>query len=135
LGVADLAPLHTRRGVAQPVEHALERLRRGVIEASKQCGRNRLMTISEPQAWSEFVAASPGAAGRFVAHPAGDPVPIVRRSPGEAMIVAVGPEGGLTEEEMAVAFTAGWRPVGLGPRILRVETAALAMAAWAIGFG
>ena len=56
LGVARLVPLETERGVAQPVENALERLRRGVIEASKQCGRNRLMEIAEPRAWREFLA-------------------------------------------------------------------------------
>jgi 16S rRNA (uracil1498-N3)-methyltransferase len=40
----------------------------------------------------------------------------------------VGPEGGFTAEEVAEARAAGWRLVGLGPRILRVETAALALA-------
>jgi 16S rRNA (uracil1498-N3)-methyltransferase len=43
--------------------------------------------------------------------------------------VAVGPEGGFTEEEVALARTAGWQVIDLGPRILRVETAALALAA------
>ena len=47
---------------------------------------------------------------------------------GEDMACAVGPEGGFTEEEVALAQQAGWRVVGLGNRILRVETAALAMA-------
>src|SRR3972149_595754 len=43
LGVTELVPLVTERGVAQPTDSALERLERGVIEAAKQCGRNRLM--------------------------------------------------------------------------------------------
>ena len=43
LGVSCLVPLVTARGVAQPVDRAIERLRQSVIEASKQCGRNRLM--------------------------------------------------------------------------------------------
>src|SRR5579871_5731423 len=42
LGTTTLVPLETERGVAQPTSSALERLRRQVIEASKQCGRNRL---------------------------------------------------------------------------------------------
>src|SRR5262245_60455622 len=46
LGVTRLVPLITERGVAQLVESALERLRRAVIEASKQCGRNKLMEIA-----------------------------------------------------------------------------------------
>ena len=69
LGVARLVPLETERGVAQPVENALERLRRGVIEASKQCGRNRLMEIAEPKAWRAFLAENAAAACRLVAHP------------------------------------------------------------------
>src|SRR5687768_11687842 len=43
LGVTELVPLATERGVAQPTASALDRLRRGVVEAAKQCGRNRLM--------------------------------------------------------------------------------------------
>jgi len=48
LGVSRIIPLVTEHGVAQPTEQAIERLRRGVIEASKQCGRNRLMDIGVP---------------------------------------------------------------------------------------
>ena len=49
LGVTTLVPLITERGVAQPTASAVERLARSVIEAAKQCGRNRLMQIAEPQ--------------------------------------------------------------------------------------
>jgi 16S rRNA (uracil1498-N3)-methyltransferase len=45
--------------------------------------------------------------------------------------VAVGPEGGFTDAEVEAALAAGWRPVGLGPRTLRVETAALVLTALA----
>ena len=45
----------------------------------------------------------------------------------KATVVAVGPEGGFTDEEVELARAAGWQTVGLGTRILRVETAALAM--------
>jgi 16S rRNA (uracil1498-N3)-methyltransferase len=45
------------------------------------------------------------------------------------IFVAVGPEGGFTEDEVASALAAGWRPVDLGPRILRIETAAIFLAA------
>ena len=71
LGVAELVPLETQRGVAQPSDAALERLRRSVIEASKQCGRNRLMEIGSAQSWRAFYATAPrrrfalaGASGR-----------------------------------------------------------------------
>ena len=49
-------------------------------------------------------------------------------------MLAVGPEGGFTDEEAAQAVAAGWQQVDLGPRILRVETAALALVAWVAGF-
>jgi 16S rRNA (uracil1498-N3)-methyltransferase len=45
--------------------------------------------------------------------------------------LAVGPEGGFTDDELSMAHQHGWRTVSLGPRILRVETAAIALAAWA----
>jgi 16S rRNA (uracil1498-N3)-methyltransferase len=43
--------------------------------------------------------------------------------------IAVGPEGGFADDEVAAAIAAGWQSVDLGPRILRVETAAVALAA------
>jgi 16S rRNA (uracil1498-N3)-methyltransferase len=46
--------------------------------------------------------------------------------------IAVGPEGGFTNEELAQAIRDGWRTVSLGPRILRVETAAIVLAAFMI---
>ena len=131
LGVARLVPLESERGVAQPVENALERLRRGVIEASKQCGRNRLMEIAAPRMWPAFLADSQSAACRLVAHPGQQP----RRwpAPSENAALAIGPEGGFTDDEVALAVARGWQVVDLGPRILRVETAAVALAARVIG--
>ena len=70
LGVTRVTPLRAARGVAQPVEQALQRLRRAVIEASKQCGRNRLMAIEPPQTVGEFLAAAPEQAVRVLASPA-----------------------------------------------------------------
>jgi 16S rRNA (uracil1498-N3)-methyltransferase len=136
VGVARLAPLETERGVAQPGENALQRLRRGVIEASKQCGRNRLMEIAVPKTWRDFLAENGNAGCRLVAHPANTPgggtrftLPTLLQN----VVIAVGPEGGFTDEEVALAVAGGWQPVDLGPRILRVETAALALAARVIG--
>jgi 16S rRNA (uracil1498-N3)-methyltransferase len=131
LGVARLVPLETQRGVVQPGENAFERLRRAVIEASKQCGRNRLMEISAPQAWEEFLAANYHVAWRLVAQPGEK---LQSWTAQEASIVAaVGPEGGITEDEIALAGSLGWQMIGLGPRTLRIETAAIALAARLIG--
>lgn len=133
LGVARLVPLETSRGVAQPVEKALARLRRAVIEASKQSGRNRLMEIGDSQAWPAFSAmAAPSGCRRVLADPSGeanlsDILP--NRLELGGIQAAIGPEGGWTEAELGLARANGWHIVGLGPRILRVETAALAIAA------
>ncbi len=147
LGVAECVPLETSRGVAQPEGGTREKLRRAVIEASKQCGRNRLMAIATPLTWSQFVASAPNAAIRRVAHPRTfwpEPVPSEPGGGGETLgefvatvcssdaqpvvYAAVGPEGGFSADEIEVALAAGWRLVSLGGRILRIETAAMTLA-------
>ncbi|HTQ39064.1 MAG TPA: 16S rRNA (uracil(1498)-N(3))-methyltransferase [Pirellulales bacterium] len=142
LGVAALVPLETQRGVAQPSAAALNRLRRTVIEASKQCGRNRLLEIAAPQPWRTYVAANQDVL-RMVAHSGGNPLCSVWPSQlveaGNLSVpcvtAAIGPEGGFTKEEIDQALAAGWKAVDLGPRVLRVETAAIALAAWAALMG
>lgn len=131
LGVARLVPLLTARGVAEPNAAALGRLRRYVIEASKQCGRNRLLQIAAPQRWEAFSRGEGRAALRLLAHPGPDAVPLAALPafvPASPVACAVGPEGGFSEEELAAAD--GWQRISLGPRILRVETAAITLAAW-----
>ena len=140
LGVRRLVPMHTTRSVAQPGPQMVARLRRAVIEASKQCGRNRLMEIAPAQDWAGWMAAGQGAALRLVAHPggraAGPEGPAGDWPPGSppagTVMLAVGPEGGFTPEEVKLAAGAGWQPVDLGPRILRVETAAIYLVAMVV---
>jgi 16S rRNA (uracil1498-N3)-methyltransferase len=131
LGVTTLTPLVTQRAVAQPTGAALERLGRTVIEASKQCGRNRLMRIAEPQLWNDWISpVNPESAERrLVAHPGGTALSQIDLSAPLATRLAIGPEGGLTDEETNAASAAAWQMVDLGPRILRVETAAVALTA------
>ena len=135
LGVCRLTPLEIARGVARPTEQAIARLRRTVIEASKQCGRNRLMEIMPPTAFADYVATVPNNADRLAAHPVqtgGDQSTRSLASSTGAVYLAVGGEGGFTSDEVSAAAACGWQFVDLGPRILRVETAALALAAWAV---
>lgn len=132
LGVGRIVPLRTARSVARPVRQAPARLRRTVIEASKQCGRNRLMEIAEPVTWADFVAETRGTPSRLLAHPQGrgtQPLPLSAASLSGPVLLAVGPEGGLTGEELSLALAAGWQPIDLGPRTLRVETAAILLVA------
>ena len=143
LGVGRFVPLITQRSAVRFAAPPRGRLERIVVEASKQCGRNRLMTIAPPQAWSDFVgrqgaAEPPRQVVRWVAHPAatGRPLWAVQTpvSP-QQIFLAVGPEGGLTDSEVRLAEQAGWSVVGLGPRLLRIETAALVMASLAAARG
>lgn len=130
LGVYRLLPLETARGVAQPTEQALARLRRVVIEASKQCGRNRLMEIGSPGSVTSHLVGDASSVG-LIAHPVDasgrEPPQLPRLDAGTSVQLAVGPEGGFTPEELAAARAAGWSQIDLGARLLRVETAALAL--------
>ncbi len=126
LGVTDFYPLRTHRSVVHPRDTKLDRLQRAVIEASKQCGRNVLMQIHRLADWSEFCADGTRPAQRFVAHPGHEEIDITPRSENRAF--AIGPEGGFADEELGIAIQTGWRMFGLGPRILRMETAAIAAA-------
>jgi len=127
LGVTEFTPLQTARSVVHPREAKLDRLQRHVIEASKQCGRNVLLRVGELMAWSSFCRGCELPGLRILAHPGEGALSGLVR--GQDIVLAVGPEGGFTEEEVTLARAEGWRGVGLGPRILRVETAALALAA------
>lgn len=133
LGVARLIPLITERSVVHPGGSKLERLRRRIVEASKQCERSRLMELTEPMSWSDCVAREFAGARVQVADPSGEPFSADRSSTTGPVLAAVGPEGGFTPEELELALRHGARIVALGSTILRIETAALAMAAlWAI---
>ena len=125
LGVTRFVPLVAARSVVVPKEAAAEKFNRFVIEASKQCGRNRLMTVESPQKWKTFVARDDLPHARLVLH-TGTELPHMPQCDGAA--VAVGPEGGFTVEELELATAAGWAAISLGPRVLRVETAAVVAA-------
>lgn len=125
IGVAHLQPIVTERSVVDPRPTKLQRLRRAVIEASKQCGRNRLMSLAEPVPLATVLVSAPDAQ-RLIAHPG-----VGQRSAGSTassetpVVLVIGPEGGLTEAEVAQAEAQGWQPIALGATILRIETAAL----------
>jgi 16S rRNA (uracil1498-N3)-methyltransferase len=148
LGVTRLVPLITERSEKQ----GGDKLGRYVVEASKQCGRNRLMEIAEPVRWGDWLAAeihsvgadmhsvggvsdadsAPQAAGplrRWVAHPTGAQLTTTALAARRPTLLAIGPEGGLSDAEVEAAAAAGWEVVGLGERILRIETAALGLVA------
>ena len=93
------------------------------------------MRIDTPQTVDQFALHADSTMPRWIAHPGGDGVAKhLDEIRGQAMecksiSVLVGPEGGFTSEEAAAAVSTGWRQIDLGTRILRVETAAIAIAA------
>ncbi len=126
IGVDRLVPIVTERSVVDPRAAKLDRLRRRIVEASKQCGRNRLMVLDRPLAWALWLAEPAAATLRLVAHPGGlPPLSWPRAQHGGEAVLAIGPEGGFTEQEVEAARAAGWQIAGLGATLLRVETAGL----------
>ncbi len=127
LGVTRYIPLRTQRSVVHPGETRLEKLQRYVIEASKQCGRNVLMRIEPTADWATFGQQIAAPVRKFQAHPGGEPLP-PNPVPADTLL-AIGPEGGFTPEEVQFGRHHAWQALALGPRLLRIETAALALAA------
>jgi 16S rRNA (uracil1498-N3)-methyltransferase len=131
LGVTKVIPLETARSVsvATGIKDAhLRRLRRLVLEASKQCGAAWVPRVEEPVGLQEFLRDPLQGTG-WLADKSGVPPP-TGLSPGPHTIV-VGPEGGLSQPERTALVAAGYLPIVLGPNTLRFETAALAAAALA----
>jgi 16S rRNA (uracil1498-N3)-methyltransferase len=107
-----------------------ERWQRVAREAAKQCGRALIPEVTEPLEWSRALGEAAASALRICLwegerHPLGELLGAEGGVPLDVAL-AVGPEGGLSEGEVATAREQGWAVAGLGPRILRAETASLA---------
>ena len=127
LGTDSLVPLTTTRSVAEPTAAAISRLQRGVIESCKQSGRNRLLEITQPQSLHNLLTTS-SASLRILACPDGTPMQSILLKPIDNILIAIGPEGGFTDEEIRTANASGFAQMSLCQNILRSETAAIAAA-------
>ena len=130
LGVTRIVPLITDRTEvkldADRAERRLAHWEAVLASACEQCGRNRLPRIDEPAKLAQWAAALDDDAGlRLSLDPEGDTT-LRNLVPGTQMTLVVGPEGGLSEHDLATLAQAGFRGLRLGPRILRTETAGLA---------
>ncbi len=121
LGVGRIVPLICARGERVPAQ--LDRLERIAAEALKQCRRGHLPGIGPAVSVDELVRSG---AVLMVADRAGRGSPLGRP---RALTLVVGPEGGLTMDELAQLDAAGAQRVRLASSILRIETAAVALAA------
>lgn len=128
LGVAAIRPLLTRRSVSQASDHKLARWRRTAIEAAKQSGQCWIPELLPPATLEEVLAGSGGI--RILAlDREGASGPDFRAA--APMLVLIGPEGGWAPEELEEMRAAGAEFLRLGPSTLRIETAAIAVAALA----
>lgn len=134
MGVAELVPVTARRSViqlsAERREKRLRHWRRIAVAASEQCGRDRIMEVAEPQSLAQWLEAADPALLRLACHPD------ARTGLAEAvqghdgpLALMVGPEGGWSDEELALMNERGLSAVRFGRRVLRTETAGIALMA------
>ena len=132
LGVDVIAPVVAARAVVKLEAHRRDsrnqRWHRIAAEAARQCGRADVPSIVLPAA-VEHAFESVAGDWRGFLDPDGEPLDLGALPPAGAWAVAVGPEGGWSDEERAAALRSGWKPISLGPRVLRAETAAIAVVA------
>ena len=128
LGVAWVQPVICDRSVVRlKGERAARReahWRRVAIAACEQCGRNRVPEVRALCAFPDWLSRASDAL-RWMLIPGAPPL-AARERPSRPLELLVGPEGGLSDRELDLARTRGFEGVGLGPRILRTETAPLA---------
>jgi 16S rRNA (uracil1498-N3)-methyltransferase len=131
LGASRITPVFTKRSVVRlderQAERKLQHWRAIAVAACEQCGRNRVPELPTPIEFFDLLAApaTPGHT-RLLLSPSGDLRIDDLKDVGKGITVLIGPEGGLEDVEQETAVTAGFRPVRLGPRVLRTETAAIA---------
>ncbi|HXI76069.1 MAG TPA: 16S rRNA (uracil(1498)-N(3))-methyltransferase [Steroidobacteraceae bacterium] len=138
LGVARIVPVLSQRSVvrldAAQAESKAAHWRAVAISACEQCGRNSLPVIEAAQPLLTYLGESAPCAGpRLVFEPESVPQPLAAASAGVTIAdaqIAIGPEGGFAADELEAFRVAGFTQGGLGPRVLRAETAAIAAMVW-----
>lgn len=130
LGMSAFTPLVCARSVVTATEQATERWQRICLEACKQSRRAYLPALHGPTDFAAAVRTAVQNRHRLhIAHPGGT---ALGAQGGSGMTLLVGPEGGFTDDEVALAIDAGAQAVDLGEGILRTETAAVALLALAL---
>ena len=132
LGVSSLRPVMTQHTIAERVNTT--RMRSNVVEAAEQCGILRLPVVHEPSKLASVIEGWPEERYLLFADEAaevGSPLSAFDGlERGAPMAVIVGPEGGFSEAERSlIRARPRSRTVSLGPRIMRADTAAVALLA------
>jgi len=132
LGIARIVPVLAERSVVRVDAKRSDRKRehwQAIVEsACEQCGRTRVPTVSEPLGLGDAVATLPDNSARCLlsADGAESLVSFAARACAQPLVLLIGPEGGLADNEQKFARANGFVACRLGPRILRTETAGLA---------
>ena len=131
IGVKKIYPLICQRSTVRAV-HSFPKFERWIIESSKQCLRNQLMETSESMHWNDWLTLPGDGDAKWLCHASGSGVNLTNCQPSSnAVWLAIGPEGGFDESELDLARSADWQLLSFGPRILRIETAAIMAASLA----
>jgi 16S rRNA (uracil1498-N3)-methyltransferase len=130
LGVARIVPLIARRTeahLAAAAEKRVERWRRIVLQAAEQSRRSLVPEVCQPLKLKDALRLPGGM--RIVLSEFESEVKLkdlLQSSSNGEVLIALGPEGGWTDEELVLLRQAGWSSASLGSTVLRVETAAIA---------
>ena len=135
LGLTTLVPLHTDRTVVRETPERLAgkmaRWQRIAAAAARQCGRRTLLDVQSPMALRDFCVRYRSAPVKLVCWEEeqrhGMRQALARLADQSPIVVLIGPEGGLTIDEVEMARQHGFTTVSLGPRVLRTETAAIVL--------
>ena len=135
LGATRIIPLiahRTEPHLASAATKRRERWQRLALQASEQCRRTTSPEIAEPIKLKDILSQGTGA--RIVLNESETATMLADALPpaADAMMLAIGPEGGWTPAELKLFQEAGWTSASLGPTILRAETAAIAATAIAL---
>jgi 16S rRNA (uracil1498-N3)-methyltransferase len=126
LGVSEIYPVTTDRTIAQPSEQKRRRWIEIAKEATEQSERLIVPTINPVQPWKTVMTQITGQ--RKICAARGDSQHLMSCLDLEGSVsIAIGPEGGWTEQELQQSIKLGWQPVSLGQRVLRTITAPLAV--------
>jgi 16S rRNA (uracil1498-N3)-methyltransferase len=138
LGAFAIVPVRSARVIGHETSPAkVERWRRIARSAAQQSGRTRVPPVGDVLEWNALLATFAHYDAVYLPWELRDPAPLramFERDLREArsVLVVIGPEGGFAADEVARAEAAGARPISLGARILRTETAALVVLAAAL---
>ncbi len=132
LGVAAILPIRCKRSVVQAKDDRLERWHRRCVEAAKQAHVAHVPAVAEPLDLAQLLGGAGEFTHTFVPDTVGSVLSILSVEPlslNARPVVIIGPEGGFADHERDLMTRSGARTVGLGPTVLRTETAAIVAAA------